>query len=96
MCGYVIGALEVENPELLAEYRARIPAVLEQYGGTFVVAGPVTARLEGAAAPSTVVVIKFDSVEQATRWYESPEYRAIRGIRQRSGHGSLLIVEGTQ
>lgn len=95
MSGYVIGTLEIEDPALLAEYRSKVADVVARYGGTFLVAGGVREQVEGATPrPDTAAVIKFDSVEQAERWYDSPEYRAIRGLRQRSGRGSVLIVDG--
>lgn len=94
MSGYVLGTLRIDDQTSLAEYQQKVPAVVAKYGGTFLAAGPVAAELEGEAAPEAAVVIRFDSVEQASRWYGSPEYREIRGLRHRGGHGSLILVEG--
>jgi len=41
-----------------------------------------------------VVVIGFDSVEKAREWYDSPEYKAIRAIRQGATRSRLFLVEG--
>jgi uncharacterized protein (DUF1330 family) len=94
MPGYIIGTLAVEDPETFAEYLEKVPVVIAQYGGTYLAAGPVNARLEGQVNPNIAAIIRFDSVEEAARWYDSAEYRAIRGIRLRSGSGSVLLVEG--
>jgi uncharacterized protein (DUF1330 family) len=50
--------------------------------------------LEGNTPKSRLVIIAFDSLEQARAWYNSPEYAKIRPIRQRSGHTNAYIVEG--
>ncbi|MGH9187893.1 MAG: DUF1330 domain-containing protein [Acidimicrobiales bacterium] len=65
---------------------------MEQLGGRIHVIGPVTV-LEGDAHPSVAAVIEFDSADAATSWYDSPEYREIRGLRQSSGRTSVLLID---
>jgi uncharacterized protein (DUF1330 family) len=40
------------------------------------------------------VMIKFDSVEKAREWYDSPAYAAVRPIRQAAAKSRIFIVEG--
>jgi uncharacterized protein (DUF1330 family) len=40
------------------------------------------------------VVIEFSSVDQARRWYDSPEYRPAREIRQRAAKSKVIIAAG--
>jgi len=40
-------------------------------------------------------VIKFDSMEKAKAWYDSPAYREIRPIRHGAAKSRVFIVEGT-
>jgi uncharacterized protein (DUF1330 family) len=40
-------------------------------------------------------VIKFDSMEKAKAWYDSPAYQEIRPIRHRAAKSRVFIVEGT-
>ena len=35
-----------------------------------------------------------DSIDAATRWYESASYSAARPIRQAASEGSMYLVEG--
>jgi uncharacterized protein (DUF1330 family) len=39
MAAYVIGDIEVTDPAAFQEYRNRVGATVEQYGGRFVVRG---------------------------------------------------------
>ena len=50
--------------------------------------------LEGMVEPKSVVVIEFESMEQARRWYASPEYAKTIPMRQSAASASLVLVEG--
>jgi uncharacterized protein (DUF1330 family) len=62
------------------------------HGGEYLIrgAGKVTA-LEGEP-PKRFVVIQYESVEKALEWYNSPEYAAIRPIRQKAVKSRVFIV----
>jgi uncharacterized protein (DUF1330 family) len=92
--GYVIADVDVRDPETYQEYRAQVPATLEPYGGRFLVRGGANEVLEGEWRPHRLVVLEFDSPEQARAWYESEEYRAPKELRQRVSVGNLVLVEG--
>jgi uncharacterized protein (DUF1330 family) len=44
--------------------------------------------------PKRIVVTEFPSIEQARRWYDSEEYRALKALRLRTARGSVVLVEG--
>jgi uncharacterized protein (DUF1330 family) len=50
--------------------------------------------LEGDWKPKRIVVTEFPSIEQARRWYDSEEYRALNALRLRTARGSVVLVEG--
>lgn len=50
--------------------------------------------LEGDWTPKRIVVTEFPSIEQARRWYDSEEYRALKALRSRSARGSVVLIEG--
>jgi uncharacterized protein (DUF1330 family) len=49
--------------------------------------------LEGEP-PKRIIVTAFQSTADAQRWYASPEYSALRAIRQRAAKARGFIVEG--
>lgn len=91
---YYIASFEVTNDEALAPYSQGVPATVEQYGGRFLVRRGELAPKEGEAPKSRVIVIQFDSMEKALAWYDSPEYSALRPIRQQNGETDAYFVEG--
>ncbi len=94
MAGYIIAEVEVTDPDTYATYRAQTPGVIERYGGRFIVRGGNAELLEGDREPARIVVIEFPDVAAARRFYNSPDYQAIIGIRQRAATSRLILVEG--
>jgi uncharacterized protein (DUF1330 family) len=50
--------------------------------------------LEGDWRPNRIIVIEFESVDQAKRWYHSREYQAALPGRLRTAVSKVLVVEG--
>jgi len=94
---YVISEADaITDPTGIKEYGAKVLETLAPFNGHyhFVVRGGKTESLDGNAPPKGVVVIAFDTSEQAHAWYDSPAYAAIRPIRLAAVKGRMFIVEG--
>ena len=50
--------------------------------------------LGGDWNPKRIVVTELPNIEQARRWYDSEEYRALKELRLRTARGSVVLVEG--
>jgi uncharacterized protein (DUF1330 family) len=94
MPAYILVEVHVKDSERYADYRTMVPASLEAYGGKFLVRGGTVENLEGDWQPSRFVVLAFDSVEQAKRWWNSDEYREARDLRQATADTKMIVVEG--
>ncbi len=91
MPGYVIANYTITDTEMYAEYPPAVGPTLAQYGGKLLVAGSDSKVLEGNPLASTVVV-EFESVEAAQRWYDSPEYTKVKHLRTSASEGWVLIA----
>ena len=99
---FVISDITVSNDEAYEKYRKAVRPVIEGCGGTYVVrAGakfvtdnPSTALLEayGGWNPDRIIVLNFDSVEQANECFDSPEYAAAFALREGGASGKTLVV----
>ena len=94
MAAYVFGEIEVTDPAVYEDYRKQVLAVVTKYGGKFIVRGGKVDPLEGGWAPKRIVALEFPSMEQAQKWYRSPEYAPLIKLRQKASKGKLIIVEG--
>lgn len=100
MAAYVIAHLEVVDSEAYAEYRSRLPGMLEAFGGKLLCRGDIVDVI-GGEAPSghhRIIVMEFSGVEQAQGWHSapqnSPEYAELRELRNRATNTVLTIVNG--
>jgi uncharacterized protein (DUF1330 family) len=75
--GYIIGEIEITNPEPYERYRSQSPALVARFGGRFIVRGGEAQLLEGEGEVKRMVVIEFESYAKALEFYRSPEYQAI-------------------
>lgn len=91
---YLIGQIDVHDPESYANYTAQTPGTVQAFGGEFIVRAGQVEHLEGEAPLPRVVVIKFPSFDAAKAWYDSEAYQAILPIRQAASSGHAFIVEG--
>ena len=94
MAGYMIADVTVTDPEGFEEYRKLVSATIETYGGRYVVRGGATETVEGDWNPSRLVVLEFDSVEQAKAWYYSEEYAGPKKMRHDSATTNAIFAEG--
>jgi uncharacterized protein (DUF1330 family) len=95
MAAYVIADFEILDGEGMREYAERVGATIAQYGGTYLVRdGRGEIIEEGEWHPHRLVILQFESLEQAKRWYQSAEYTAIKAIRHRTARTQLIMVPG--
>ena len=94
MAAYVIVDIDIQDAALYDEYRERVPATIEKYGGKFLVRGGRFEQLEGTWQPTRLVLLEFPSMEQAKRWYDSQEYREPKALRLKASKANLILVEG--
>ena len=95
--GYIVAEVKASHPEALAHYRELSTAAVAQYGGRFLVRGGTAEILEGKwTPPQRMVIVEFDSVEQARRFYDSPEYRAAREARKDAAEMQMLVISGVE
>ncbi len=86
--------LEVTDSQKFAKYRQGVLATVERYQGTYRVLGGKCKVVEGSWSPVTPVLIEFPSMEQAERWYRSPEYAPLLQLRLDSSRGNAVFFEG--
>jgi uncharacterized protein (DUF1330 family) len=91
---YVIANIEVTDPEHYPEYARQTPAVVERFGGRFLVKGGAYTELEGSWPNRRLVVIEFPDRATAERWYSSPEYQRLAKLRQQWARSELLVIDG--
>lgn len=94
MTAYVIVDINITDPVRYDEYKKLASPTVELYGGRYIARGGKTETLEGDWLPSRLVILQFDSIDQARTWLNSPEYSAIKTIRHQTATSKMVVVEG--
>ena len=94
MPAYLIANVAVKDAEAFREYAKATPAIIRQYGGKFLVRGGDLEVCEGEWNPTRLVVVEFESMEKAKQFYDSPEYAALKPLRQNSANTDWVFVDG--
>lgn len=83
----------VTDPEKMDQYRSGVLATVQRYGGKYLVVGGKCEAVEGSWCPVSPVLIKFSNLEQAHRWYNSDEYKDLKGLRLSATEGDAVFME---
>ena len=94
MAAYVFGDVEVTDPVAYDQYRKQVPAVIAAFGGRYLARGAPAEVLSGGWQLKRTVVLEFPSVAAVKAFWESPEYKPLRAIREKAARSNLVMVEG--
>jgi uncharacterized protein (DUF1330 family) len=90
---FVIADVEVTDQTAFSAYVAKVPDTLKSYNGRIIVRSKPFPK-EGAAPQGNIVVIAFDGLADAEKWYATPPYSLLIPERQKAAKTQLYIVEG--
>ena len=78
----------------MAGYAPAAAALVERLGGRYVIRAPAAVQLEGeGGAGASVVVSEWTDKAAALSFWNSPEYAAVRHLREGIADVSILLVE---
>ncbi len=92
--GYLIATIRVLDQEGYERFRAASGSAIAAYGGKVLVRSPSPERREGKLDGITIVV-EFNSLDAARRFYKSPEYTAARALREKAAETDLCLSKGS-
>lgn len=96
MAAYVIADIEILDPVLGPRYRDLAQKSIAHHGGRYIVRGGAVESVEGGWQPRRLVILEFSSMDQARRWYESPEYAEALNLSRTAFRRRLIFVEGVE
>ncbi len=94
MPAFVVVEIEVTDPVKYEKYKQLAPPSIRKYGGRYLVRGGEVQVLEGKWSPKRFVILQFESFDQAKAWWNSPEYREAKLLRQASARTAMIWVPG--
>jgi uncharacterized protein (DUF1330 family) len=93
MSAYVIVEIDVTDPKRYGQYTAAAPTAIAAGGGRLLVRGGEPVVFEGDWQPSRMVIIEFEDLAAAKRWYESEAYQGAKKLREGAAHIRMVAVQ---
>lgn len=94
MTAYVVVDINVTDPVRYEDYKRMAAPTVEMYGGKYIARAGRTETLEGDWSPTRLVILQFESIEQAKTWLNSAEYSGPRGLRHETATTNMVVIEG--
>ncbi|MGE5129162.1 MAG: DUF1330 domain-containing protein [Sphingomonadaceae bacterium] len=94
MPAYLIAEVDVIDPAAYEDYRKQVPPIIAKYGGKYLVRGGKVESKEGGWTPPRFVIVEFPTMEQARKFYDSPDYAPALAIRKKASRSRLILAEG--
>ena len=94
MAAYIIFEVEVTDPAATDEYAKLAGESLAPFQSKAIVHGGMVEVLEGDWEPKTLVMLEFESMEQARQWYKSPAYAKAVDVLTRALYSNVILIEG--
>ncbi|ABV91789.1 protein of unknown function DUF1330 [Dinoroseobacter shibae DFL 12 = DSM 16493] len=91
--GYIVASIRSNDMETIGRFAAAAGPVIAEYGGRVLARDPQPEVREGADT-GIAVLVEFDDVATARRFYESAGYTAAKAIREAVAETDLRIVTG--
>jgi uncharacterized protein (DUF1330 family) len=96
MPAYVIVETNITDSEHYEQYKAAASAAIAARGGRYLARGGELAVLEGDWQPSRLVVLEFEDLAAAKRWYDSDAYQHAKRLREGAAHLRMVAVQGIE
>ena len=93
--GYLVAHLRVHDKEGFEKFRQMAGPTIAEYGGKVLVREPNPDVREGKIS-GIALVIEFESIETARKFYESEKYQAAKTVRELAPDTDLILAEGTE
>ena len=91
--GYLVAHIRVHDKDGYQRFAAMAGPAIKDYGGRVLARQPEPEHREGELR-GVSVLIEFDSLDAARRFYESEAYTAARAVRETAAETDLMLVEG--
>ncbi|MGH2889480.1 MAG: DUF1330 domain-containing protein [Solirubrobacteraceae bacterium] len=94
MPAYIIVETDIQDHEQYEHYKQASPGAVAAGGGRFIARGGELAVLEGDWRPERLVVLEFESLDAAKRFYASEAYQEAKRLREGAATLHMVAVEG--
>ena len=94
MTAYIVVEALITERDRFAAYARRVPELVARFGGEYLVLGGAQEALEGDWGDARLVMHRWPDMAGARRFWNSPEYAAVKKLREGTGEFRVMLLEG--
>ena len=95
MAAYVVVDTQIKDEAEMEHYKIRAKPLVERFGGQYLArGGRLVVKETKLWSPTRIVLLRFESVQQAEDFYASAEYQDLLPVSRKAADRTFLIVEG--
>jgi len=91
---YSISSITVKDWDTYREYMKHVPAIIEKYGGRYLVRGGEIISDDTSWKPERVVILEFPDLAQMKAFRDSDEYKPVAELRHKAADTEGFVVTG--
>ncbi|MQG02909.1 MAG: DUF1330 domain-containing protein [SAR202 cluster bacterium] len=91
---YSISSITVKDWDTYREYMNHVPAIIEKYGGRYLVRGGDIISDDTSWQPQRVVILEFPDLAQMKAFRDSDEYKPVAELRHKAADTEGFVVTG--
>lgn len=93
---YLLVLARISDRLRFGNYVRALPPIYARYGGRYLAVAPALSveQFGHTETPQSVVVSRWPSFEQLSRFWSSPDYREVADLRARTGEFLVAAVDG--
>ena len=93
--GYLVAHLRVHDKEGMEKFRQMAEPTIAEYGDKVLVRKPNPDVRQGNIS-GIALVIEFENIETARKFYESEKYQAAKAVRELAADTDLILAERSE
>lgn len=95
MAAYLVLDLTIVDLDQFLVYAEKIPELITRHKGKYIVRGVEPTIIEGDWTPQRVVILEFETKQNAQNFLGDPDSHELFKIRHESTVSKLILLEGT-
>lgn len=94
MPAYLVMQITITDPKRWGDYRDAVMPLIDSFGGRHASKAEGVAMLEGRSDERRIVLFEFPSTEDIQAFWNSPEYRPVKELREGAAVVEAWVVPG--
>ena len=90
---FLVEINKVSDAEKYGLYIEKVASIINKHGGEYIFKSEQLTPVSGDWNTKKIILMRFESKEMLTKFYQSEEYKKIAPLRKESTESKAIIIE---